>query len=332
MTLRIAVIGTGWIAGVVTPHIQAADGCTVVGVCSRSADRARSFATSLGIEHAWTEEQLLSEALDAFDAAYIATPNHNHSDWCQRLLAAGKHVLCEKPLCWTRKQAETLFALADKHQRVLVEAFTFEHAGVTRQLIDLVRAGNASPIGRTTEIHAEFHVPIAATPNSNVRCSRTLCGGATMDLGCYPLGWARLLTGEEPAEIEITGELKRLGESVAPGDTVDAWARARGVFPSGIAFDLRWAMDRAGHGDGLIIGQRGVVRVPDHYRPSAATVLAGPNSAILQSPGGDDSYRFQAESFAKACAGQAAPAPTPTWSIGQAGVIERVLQGLGLPF
>jgi predicted dehydrogenase len=332
MTLRIAVIGTGKIANSVTPHIQAAEGCSVVGAASRSADRAMAFAKGLSIEHAWTEDQLMSGALDAFDAAYITTPNHNHPAWCQRLLAAGKHVLCEKPLCWTREQAQALFTLAENNKRVLVEAFTFEHAPLTHQLIDLVRAGDASPIGRTTEIQAEFHVPIAVTPNSNVRCSRQLCGGATMDLGCYPLGWARLLTGEEPAEMEVTGELKHLSESDDPSDTIDAWARARGVFPSGIAFDLRWAMDRPGHADGLIIGQRGAVRVPDHLRPSNATILAGPDTTTLEAVGGKESYRFQAESFARACAGQGPAMPSPAWSIGQAGVIERVLRSLELKF
>lgn len=332
MTLRIAVIGTGWIAGVVTPHIQAAEGCSVVGAASRNADRAAAFAKGVSIEHAWTEDQLMSNALDAFDAAYITTPNHNHPDWCERLLAAGKHVLCEKPLCWTREQAEALFKLAEDRDRILVEAFTFEHAPLTRQLIDLVHAGDASPIGRTTEIQAEFEVPIAVTPNGNVRCSRHLCGGATMDLGCYPLGWVRLLTGEEPAEMEVTGELKHLSESDDPNDTVDAWARARGVFPSGIAFDLRWAMDRAGHADGLIIGQRGAVRVPDHLRPSKATILAGADTTVLQGVGGNDSYRFQAESFARACAGQVLAMPSPAWSIGQAGMIEQVLRRLELKF
>lgn len=332
MTLRIAVIGTGWIAGVVTPHIQAAEGCSVVGAASRNAGRAAAFANGLSIERAWTEDELMSDALGMFDAAYVTTPNHNHPDWCERLLAAGKHVLCEKPLCWTRARAQALFGMAAANDRVFVEAFTFEHAPLTGQLIDLVRAGDASPIGRTTGIQAEFHVPIAVTPNGNVRCRRQLCGGATMDLGCYPLGWARLLTGEEPAEMEVTGELKHLSESDDPNDTIDAWARARGVFPSGIAFDLRWAMDRAGHADGQIIGQRGVVRVPDHFRPTEATVLAGSDTTVLRGVGGADSYRFQAESFARACAGQGPPTPSPAWSIGQAGVIERVLSRLELAF
>jgi predicted dehydrogenase len=84
-------MGTGGIAGKVTPHIRAAEGCEVVAAASRDADRARVFADEHGLPIACTYENLLTR--DDLDAVYITLPNGDHPVWSERLLEGGQACL-----------------------------------------------------------------------------------------------------------------------------------------------------------------------------------------------------------------------------------------------
>lgn len=261
MPLRFAIMGTGRIAGKVTPHIQAAEGCRVVAAASRDADRARTFASQLAIgetaDAGCAYDDLLTR--DDIDAVYITLPNGDHPVWSERLLEAGKHVLCEKPLCWTRAQAERLFDAATANGRVLAEAFMYLHAPLTADAVRLtqqaIREPDASPIGRLTKIEARFDISIEdgwdPTPKSNVRYSRALMGGAMMDLGCYPLSFVRTVLGEPlletPDLFQINATMVDLFEGTPNdgSDAVDGAATIKGTTPSGIEAGTVLLNDRA---------------------------------------------------------------------------------------
>lgn len=361
MPLRFAIMGTGRIAGKVTPYIRVAEGCEVVAAASCDRERARAFAGELGIggdpdgsaDAGCTYDELLTR--DDIDAVYITLPNGDHPVWSERLLEAGKHVLCEKPLCWTRAQAERLFDAAAANGRVLAEAFMYLHAPLTADVIAIARSAmhdpDASPIGRLTKIIARFDISIEDgwedTPKANIRYSRALMGGSLMDLGCYPLSFARTVTGETPASFDASATMvDRFEGSPRDGsDAVDGAASLTGAFPSGIAFDLSCSMIESMKEDGgrapevfaRLIGDRGAAEIRDFPRPESI-VLMGERieggEKRIDSPLADSGevYRLQAESFARAVAEGGEAKPGAPWSIEQAGLIERVLEAIGLRF
>lgn len=332
MPLRLAIMGTGRIAGKVAPHIAEAQGCDVIVAASRSADRARGFASQIGIPHACTYEEMLGR--DDIDAVYVTLPNRDHPVWSERLLRAGKHVLCEKPLCWTREQAERLFAVATEHGRVLVEAFMYVHSPLTAEAVRLAR-DPASPIGPLRRVEAHFDITIAAEQTDNVRYSRALAGGSVMDLGCYPLSFARHMTGQTPRTLEVEAELVDLfnGSSRDGSDAVDGRARMRGAFPSGIEFDLSCSMVGGQRVEARLIGERGEAVVHHFSRPEKIEIIAGGERREMVSGDADplEIFSRQAASFARAVGGGEA-LPSPAWSIEQAGVVERVVEQIGLRF
>jgi predicted dehydrogenase len=335
MPLRFAIMGTGRIASKVAPRIAAAAGCEVVAAASRDPARAREFADRHAIPQACTYDDLLTRG--DLDAVYLTLPNRDHVAWSERLLRAGRHVLCEKPLCWTGAQARLLFAVAAENDRLLVEAFMYLHSPLTARAVELARAPG-SPLGPLRRVEAHFDITIADGPTDNVRYSRALAGGAVMDLGCYPISFARTVTGEEPASLDATGELVDFFNATRGdgSDAVDGSARVRGAFPSGVEFDLTCTMV-GGSTRGVVarlIGAHGEAVIPDFPRPERIEVTAGGATTEIRSPLADSMavYTLQAESFARAAAGESAPAPSPAWSIAQAEMIESVYARLGVGF
>jgi len=349
MTLRFAIMGTGRIAGKVAPSIAEAAGCDVTVAASRSSERANAFASELGIPGACTYDELAGR--DDVDAVYITLPNSDHPTWSERLLTAGKHVLCEKPLCWTKDQAERLFEIAADHDRLLVEAFMYLHSPLTDEAVRIARAAmtepDDSPIGRLERIEASFDVSIAdghtGEPVDNIRYSRALAGGSLMDLGCYPLSFARHITGKMPKKLEAEVEMVDLyapepGAKKKKNDAVDGRVRLTGTIASGVALNLTCSMiEDPAAGPNVVarlIGDRGEAVVRDFPRPERIEITSGGATEVIESPieNTADVYRLQAESFAMAAAGAGKPLPSPSWSIKQAKAIEKSLKQIGLKF
>src|SRR5690606_34004733 len=115
------------------------------------------------------------------DAVYVSLPNSLHHAWTIRALEAGKHVLCEKPFAATAAEAEAMFASADRAGRLVVEAFMYRSHPLTKAVVRRVREG---AVGRLKLIRASFCFRVRQ-PGGNIRFSRSLAGGALMDIGCY---------------------------------------------------------------------------------------------------------------------------------------------------
>ena len=114
-----------------------------------------------------------------------------HHEWTMHALAAGKHVLCEKPYTRHPHEAEEAFDVADAAGLVLAEAFMYRHHPQTATVARLVVDG---AIGRLCAVKATFTFPLRDL--SDVRALPELDGGALMDVGCYCVSGIRLLAGE----------------------------------------------------------------------------------------------------------------------------------------
>ncbi|MFN8620388.1 MAG: Gfo/Idh/MocA family oxidoreductase [Chloroflexota bacterium] len=190
--IRWGIIGTAKINLKLLAGAKAS-GIAVTAVASRDADKARAYAAEQGIPTAHgSYEALLADP--AVDAVYISLPNHLHHPVTMQALAAGKHVLCEKPYTRRPDEVDEAWDAADRAGLVLQEAFMWRHSQQTRRMLELLPR-----IGPLTAIRATFAFPLQDP--TNVRLGADLDGGSLMDVGCYTVSASRLVAGEEPDRV-----------------------------------------------------------------------------------------------------------------------------------
>jgi xylose dehydrogenase (NAD/NADP) len=173
--VRWGLLSTAAIGRVVVGAARGAAHTRFVAVASRDAGRARQFADECGLELSFGsyEELLASEDVDA---VYVALPVALHTEWTLKALAAGKHVLCEKPFAVTAADAARCFDAAAAAGRWCLEGLMYRHHPQTLLARRLVADG---AIGRLTTVRAALSVSVGT---GDIRRSRALGGGALLDL------------------------------------------------------------------------------------------------------------------------------------------------------
>jgi predicted dehydrogenase len=180
----------------VIPALQKSSLGVVAAIGSRDEARARAAAQQLGIPRVHgSYEALLADP--GVDAVYIPVPNHLHVPWSIKALAAGKHVLCEKPIGLNAREAEELVAAAARYPRQKIqEAFMYRFHPQWQKARQLVHDG---AIGELRSLHSHFSY--WNVDPQNVRNRAEIGGGGMMDIGCYCVSFARWLCGREPRRV-----------------------------------------------------------------------------------------------------------------------------------
>ncbi len=188
--LRLGLLSTAKINDEILAGAAESDLVEVVAVGSRDQAKAEAYATERGLARAHgSYDELLADP--DVDAIYVSLPNGLHHPWTMRALAAGKHVLCEKPYTRRPDEVDEAWDTAGAAGLALMEAFMYRHHPQTRLVADVVASG---AIGRLLTVKGVFTFPLHDL--SNVRGQPELDGGALMDVGCYCVSGARLLAGE----------------------------------------------------------------------------------------------------------------------------------------
>jgi predicted dehydrogenase len=159
-------------------------------IASRDKERARTAAREHGIALACEDYGALIER-DDINLVYIALPPALHCEWTIRSLAAGKAVLCEKPLAMNPAEVEAMYRAAHSAGRPLVEAMHYRFHPIMRAIGTLIAEGR---IGTILAARGRLGINLPDRPHEH-RLSASLGGGALMDLGCYPLHAISLLLG-----------------------------------------------------------------------------------------------------------------------------------------
>lgn len=208
--LRWGMIGAGWIAGFFVDALHRHTAQRMVGIASRSAERAQSFASARAISRAY-------ESVDAMlgdpgiDVIYVAAPQNDHLRLGLAAIAAGKHVLMEKPLATSAADAEVLVAAARSAGVLLMEAMWSRYQPQALMIRALIDDG---VIGEVRSVIADHGQAIADDPNHRLLIPGT-GGGALLDLGIYPVQLDSMVRGA-PTRVTATGALTPSG--------VDAYA------------------------------------------------------------------------------------------------------------
>ena len=206
----------------VIPAMQRSELCDVVAIASRDLAQAQAAAGELGIPKAYgSYAELLADP--EIEAVYNPLPNHLHVPVSIQAAEAGKHVLCEKPISLTAKEAQELVAVRNRTGVLITEAFMVRGHPQWLRARDLVRSGR---IGKLRAIQGFFSY-MNRDP-LNIRNQVDIGGGGVFDIGCYPIVGSRFLFEAEPTRVTALVERD-------PEMKIDRLASAILEFPQGQA-------------------------------------------------------------------------------------------------
>jgi predicted dehydrogenase len=311
MTVRLGLLSTANINRQILAGAAETGLVDVVAVGSRDEATAQAYAAEHGIAAAHgSYEALLADA--DVDAVYVSLPNGMHHEWTMRALAAGKHVLCEKPYTRHPSEAEEAFDAADTAGLVLMEAFMYRHHPQTATIRRLVREG---AVGRVLAVKAVFS--FALVDLTNVRALPELDGGALMDVGCYCVSGSRLVGGE-PVSV--------LAEQVVGETGVDMALYGTMRFPDDVVAQIEASFLAPERQSLEVVGDGGVLRVHAPWRVDwgGDLVLERDGSSEVVPVEQANSYTLQLENLAGAIEGDGHQLLGREDAVGQALVIDAL--------
>ncbi|MBC8054287.1 MAG: Gfo/Idh/MocA family oxidoreductase [Sphingobacteriaceae bacterium] len=181
----------------VIPAMQAGEYCEINAIASRNLSQAQSAAKLLNIPKAYgSYESLLNDT--SIDAVYIPLPNNLHIPWTVKALQAGKHVLCEKPVGLSAKEAAELIETASAYPNLKVmEAFMYRFHPQWQFVKKLADDGSIGTIKTIQAIFSYFNID-----PQDIRNKKEAGGGGLMDIGCYCISQSRFVLGKEPLRVQ----------------------------------------------------------------------------------------------------------------------------------
>ena len=194
--VRWGILGAAKIGLVkVIPAMQKSELCEIAAIASRDLSKATDAAAKLGIPKAYgSYEELVADP--DIDAIYNPLPNHLHLFWTTSAAAAGKHVLCEKPIGMNAGEARDLIGVRDRTGVRIGEAFMVRCHPQWLRAREIVRSG---AIGDLRVVQGFFSYN--NQDPKNIRNIPEYGGGGIMDIGCYPITMSRFLFGDEPRRV-----------------------------------------------------------------------------------------------------------------------------------
>ena len=263
------ILATGKIAHTFARDLMLVPNARLAAVGSRRPEAAAGFAQEFGDEQTRAHgsyDDLLADP--GVEVVYIATPHALHLEGARAAFAAGKHVLCEKPLALRASDAEEMVRLARAHGRFLMEAMWMACHPVIRQLRTDLATGR---FGVPHQLQAELGFRVDAPPGDRMFAPE-LGGGALLDMGIYPLTFAHLMLGT--AE-ELTAQAVLHGDSTADG-TIDLDVAIAGRYPGGVLANLNASMTSWSSRHAAIATDLGRIEVGEQFHAPDRAVFTPP--------------------------------------------------------
>jgi predicted dehydrogenase len=315
--LNFGIIGTGGIAGDFAQALSRSKVCRVVNVVGSSPEKGETFAKKFGLPAS-------SGSLDQFladpnvKAVYVATPHPAHEAQAIACIEAKKHVLCEKPMTMDAAGAERVIAAAKKHGVFLMEAFMYRCHPLMKELIARLEGG---VIGDIRHVRADFSFRVPRDPKGRL-FDRKLGGGGILDVGGYPVSFARLVAGlvegkpfAEPTKLQAIGVRGPTG--------ADETATALLSFASGFNATVSCAVHHEGGRVTQVFGEKGRIEIDDPWIPggdrqsreTGFTIhLDGKAPEVVPVKTEVATYAIEAELVARTLPAVEAPWPAMTWA------------------
>jgi predicted dehydrogenase len=323
--IRWGVLGTAAIAtSRFMPAMKGATAARLVAIASRSAAKAKAVADEFGIpRHFGSYVALIDDP--EIDAVYVPVPNHLHVEWSARALEAGKHVLCEKPLCLSADDVLALIAARDRSGRHIEEAFSYRNHPQWARIAEVLASGAiGAPRAVQCTLAKQFLDP------TDIRNNPDQGGGGLYDLGSYAISACSAAFGRAPkraiAAIDRDPAWKIDRLTTALLDYGDAHASFTVGTQSGPS---AWAT----HQQFSILGSDGWLRCDFPYaqgRPTACHLYVGDRTShgafetATHSFEPVNQYTLQVDRFSRYLRGEAAP----SWPIEDSLLTLRIIEAL----
>jgi predicted dehydrogenase len=223
--VRIGVLGAARISDKAIVVPAQLTGHRLVAVAARDRGRAEQFAAESGVERVLESYQAVIDDPEV-EAIYNPLPNGLHGPWNLRAIAAGKHVLSEKPSASNASEARAVRDAVAASDVKFMEAFHYRYHPVIARMLDIAQSGELGELE-----HVDVHMSFPLLDPSDPRLNFALAGGATMDVGCYAIHGLRTLGavgGGEPSVVSAAA----IEYAGAPG--TDETMEADLVYPSGL--------------------------------------------------------------------------------------------------
>jgi predicted dehydrogenase len=320
--LRIGILGAARIApqALVKPARRTGR-ATVVAVAARDRARAEAFARKHDVPRVLeTYTELVNDP--DIDAVYNPLPNGLHGYWTMKAVRAGKHVLCEKPFTANADEARAVAEVVNANPGLVVmEAFHYQYHPFAKRLVEIVRSGE---LGHISNIDVAFSAPL--WKRGDIRYQLALAGGATMDMGCYPVSLLRLLVAG-PRVINAEAKLS------SPG--VDRAMDAHFSLPDGGSAHIGCSMFSSSvlRLDARVTGDNGKISVFNPFSPQfghrmKVTTGLGTRKERFSRKA---TYDYQLEAFAAAVEEGASFPTTAADAIRTMELIDSIYTAAGLP-
>ncbi len=267
--IRWGIVGPGEIANKFAKAIKNVSCADLVAVASRTEKNGRDFAQRYQIPQAFCGYELMA-ASDMVDAVYISTPHPFHYPCAELFLRAGKHVLCEKPMCVNASQAERLKVIAKENGVFLMEAMWTRFLPAIREAYKIVEEGK---IGSIRGLEADFCY--ASTPEEEAKLFQNeMAGGALLDVGVYGLHFASIFLGDAPLAINATAHIEK---------GVDIHTNIQMQYTDGAIASISSAIGVEKPRNAYIYGSKGYIYLPNFYGATELHIhIDGEDSKILK--------------------------------------------------
>lgn len=275
------------------PAFARSEGHAVRAIASRDLGRARHLAAQFGIPRAYGSYEELLEDPDV-EAIYNPLPNNLHRPWALRAAAAGKHMLCEKPLALNADEAAEMVE-ACRHAGILLqEAFMYRF----HPQIDALRQRIADgALGTAWLVRSAFTFTV--TSDTDIRLNPALGGGGLMDVGCYCVNLSRLVLGE-PESVW----------AAAAYEDVDVRLAGMLRFPKGATALIDCGVRAPARQFAEIVGTDGAITLPRPFQPEEDPAVIflrrGREEDRIEIPG-TNQYTLMLDHFAQCVRGTASP-------------------------
>lgn len=320
--MRIGILGAARIApmALIKPARHSGE-VVAAAVAARDVARGQAFAAEHGIARVHDSYQDLI-ADPEIDAVYNPLPNGLHGRWTRAALAAGKHVLCEKPFTANAEEAREIAVLATQSGRVVMEAFHYRYHPLALRIEEIIASGE---LGRLQHVEAAMCFPLPKF--SDIRYNYALAGGATMDAGCYAVHMVRTFGGATP---EVVSARAKLHEA-----RVDRAMTAELHFADGHSGRIRtsmWSTDLL-RMSATVIGSEGELHVLNPVVPQIfhRMTVRSANGRRVERFGRRASYSYQLDAFAAAVLRGEPVKTNPQDAVENMTVIDGIYRAAGLP-
>jgi choline-phosphate cytidylyltransferase len=246
--IKMGIVGYGRIANRFIPEARYVSGVSIEGVFGRNIDSLKEFTQKH--ELAFYETNYI-DFLEKVDSVYIATPHLTHYEYIKAALENGKHVLCEKPMVLSVKEAEELYELANKNECVLLEAIKTAFSPGFIRLVSIAKSGL---IGNVINVDATFTKLVSGDIRE---LDSKQAGGSLTELGTYPLLAIIKLLGSNVEDINFYSFMDKEND-------IDLFNKFNLIYKGSIG-TAKVGLGVKSEGDLIISGTKGYVYVPSPW-------------------------------------------------------------------